>query len=75
MSMAIVGALLLDARSETPLGDDTLVVGQRGRRSCPVRSSRDPVVNGDPLAEPQLWSDPARVIAVIQAGRVVADRR
>ena len=33
------------------------------------------VVNGDPLAEPQLWSDPARVIAVIQAGKVVSDRR
>jgi imidazolonepropionase-like amidohydrolase len=33
------------------------------------------IVNGDPLAEPDLWSDPARVVAVVQAGKVVADRR
>jgi imidazolonepropionase-like amidohydrolase len=33
------------------------------------------LVTGDPLAEPDLWSDPARVVAVIQAGRLVADRR
>jgi len=33
------------------------------------------LVNGDPLTEPTLWSDAARVVGVIQAGRVVADRR
>jgi imidazolonepropionase-like amidohydrolase len=33
------------------------------------------LVNGDPLAEPALWSDSARVVGVVQAGRVVADRR
>ena len=33
------------------------------------------IVNGDPLAEPDLWTDPARVIAVVQSGKVVADRR
>jgi imidazolonepropionase-like amidohydrolase len=33
------------------------------------------LVNGDPLTEPELWSDPARVVAVVQAGKVVADRR
>ena len=30
---------------------------------------------GDPLTEPALWSDPARIVAVVQAGKVVADRR
>jgi imidazolonepropionase-like amidohydrolase len=32
-------------------------------------------VSGDPLAEPDLWHDPARIVLVIQNGRVVADRR
>jgi imidazolonepropionase-like amidohydrolase len=32
-------------------------------------------VSGDPLAEPDLWRDPARIVFVMQAGRVVADRR
>lgn len=32
-------------------------------------------VAGDPLAEPSLWRDPARVVLVIQGGRVIADRR
>ena len=32
-------------------------------------------VSGDPLAEPELWRDPARIVLVMQAGRVVADRR
>src|SRR5512132_636943 len=31
MTLAIVGARLLDARSETPLDEDTLVVGDDGR--------------------------------------------
>jgi imidazolonepropionase-like amidohydrolase len=33
------------------------------------------VVSGDPLAEPALWADPARVVAVVQGGKIVADRR
>jgi imidazolonepropionase-like amidohydrolase len=32
-------------------------------------------VSGDPLAEPGLWRDPARIVLVMQAGRIVADRR
>jgi imidazolonepropionase-like amidohydrolase len=32
------------------------------------------VVNGDPLTEPALWGDPARVVAVVQGGKIVADR-
>jgi imidazolonepropionase-like amidohydrolase len=33
------------------------------------------LVAGDPLAEPSLWRDPARIALVVQAGKVVADRR
>ncbi|HEX8025003.1 MAG TPA: amidohydrolase family protein, partial [Candidatus Limnocylindrales bacterium] len=33
------------------------------------------IVDGDPLADPGLWTDPGRVVAVVQAGKVVADRR
>ena len=33
------------------------------------------LVSGDPLAEPALWRDPARIALVAQGGRVVADRR
>jgi imidazolonepropionase-like amidohydrolase len=33
------------------------------------------VVTGDPLSEPALWGDPARIVAVVQSGKVVADRR
>jgi imidazolonepropionase-like amidohydrolase len=32
-------------------------------------------VSGDPLAEPELWHDPTRIVFVMQAGRVVVDRR
>jgi imidazolonepropionase-like amidohydrolase len=32
-------------------------------------------VRGDPLAEPDLWHDPARIVFVMQGGRIVADRR
>src|SRR5664280_413910 len=32
-------------------------------------------VSGDPLAEPELWRDPARIVLVVQGGRVVVDRR
>jgi imidazolonepropionase-like amidohydrolase len=32
-------------------------------------------VSGDPLAEPELWRDPARIVMVMQGGRIVADRR
>jgi imidazolonepropionase-like amidohydrolase len=33
------------------------------------------LVAGDPLADPDLWRDPARIVLVAQAGRIVADRR
>ena len=33
------------------------------------------ILNGDPLTEPELWTDPARVVAVVQGGKVVSDRR
>ena len=33
------------------------------------------LIDGDPIAEPSLWRDPARTAMVIQAGKVVADRR
>jgi imidazolonepropionase-like amidohydrolase len=32
-------------------------------------------VTGDPLAEPELFDDPARVALVVQGGRIVKDRR
>ena len=32
------------------------------------------VVNGDPLSVPALWADPARVVAVVQGGKIVANR-
>jgi imidazolonepropionase-like amidohydrolase len=32
-------------------------------------------VSGDPLAEPELWRDPARIVFVMQGGRAAADRR
>jgi imidazolonepropionase-like amidohydrolase len=32
-------------------------------------------VAGDPLAEPELWRDPARIVFVMQGGRIAADRR
>ncbi len=32
-------------------------------------------VSGDPLAEPGLWRDPARIVLVMQGGRIAADRR
>ena len=33
------------------------------------------LLDGDPIAEPSLWRDPSRIATVVQAGRVVADRR
>ena len=33
------------------------------------------LVSGDPLTEPTLWEDAARLLAVIQGGRIVIDRR
>lgn len=32
-------------------------------------------VSGDPLAEPEMWRNPARIVFVMQGGRIVADRR
>lgn len=33
------------------------------------------LVAGDPLTEPALWGEPGRILAVVQSGTVVADRR
>lgn len=33
------------------------------------------LVAGDPLTEPALWGEPGRILAVVQSGKVVADRR
>ena len=33
------------------------------------------LIDGDPLDEPALWRDPARIQLVVQGGRIVADRR
>ncbi len=33
------------------------------------------LIDGDPLAEPSLWRDPSRILAVVQDGRVVVDPR
>lgn len=33
------------------------------------------LIDGDPLTDPSLWRDPARIHLVVQGGRVVADRR
>lgn len=33
------------------------------------------LVDGDPLADPELWRDPARIVLVVQGGRIVVDRR
>jgi len=33
------------------------------------------LLNGDPLADPELWADPGRIVVVVQSGKVVADRR
>jgi imidazolonepropionase-like amidohydrolase len=41
----------------------------------PGKSADLIAVSGDPLAEPGLWRDPARIVFVMQGGRIVADRR
>ena len=41
----------------------------------PTKAADLLLVDGDPLEEPSLWRDPARVQVVIQGGRIVADRR
>lgn len=33
------------------------------------------LIDGDPIAEPSLWREPSRITTVVQAGRIVADRR
>jgi imidazolonepropionase-like amidohydrolase len=33
------------------------------------------LVDGDPIAEPELWRDPKRIVMTVLGGRVVADRR
>ena len=66
--LAALAAATIEAARLLDLSDDlgTLEVGKLADLV---------LVNGDPLAEPGLWSDPARVVAVVQAGKVVADRR
>jgi imidazolonepropionase-like amidohydrolase len=66
--LGVLRAATVDAARLLDLADDlgTIEVGKIADLA---------VVNGDPLGEPELWSDPARVVAVVQAGKVVADRR
>ncbi len=33
------------------------------------------LVDGDPIANPSLWREPASVSLVVKGGRIVADRR
>jgi imidazolonepropionase-like amidohydrolase len=63
-----LGAATIEAARLLGLGDD-LGTLETGRIADLV------LVTGDPFTEPELWSDPARVVAVVQGGRVVADRR
>src|SRR5581483_3540577 len=50
------------------LGDDTGTL-EPGKRADLI------AVDGDPLDEPALFDDPARVVLVVKAGRVVKDTR
>jgi imidazolonepropionase-like amidohydrolase len=61
-------AATIDAARLLDLSDDLGTI-ETGRIADLV------VVSGDPATEAELWSDPARVVAVVQAGKVVADRR
>ncbi|MGN9780619.1 amidohydrolase family protein [Nonomuraea sp. ZG12] len=47
--------------------DDEIGTLQAGKRADVI------AVSGDPLAEPELFDDPARVVLVIQDGRIVKD--
>ena len=63
-----LGAATIEAARLLGLGDD-LGTLEPGRIADVI------LVNGDPLTEPDLWADPKRIVAVVQSGRVVADRR
>jgi imidazolonepropionase-like amidohydrolase len=63
-----LGAATIDAARLLGLGDD-LGTLEPGRIADLI------LVTGDPFSDPELWSDPARVVSVVQGGRVVADRR
>ncbi|HYK94990.1 MAG TPA: amidohydrolase family protein [Candidatus Dormibacteraeota bacterium] len=63
-----LGAATIEAARLLGLGEDLGTI-EPGRIADLV------LVTGDPFTEPGLWSEPARVVAVIQGGRVVADRR
>jgi imidazolonepropionase-like amidohydrolase len=47
--------------------DDELGTLRAGKRADVI------AVSGDPLAEPELFDDPSRVVLVIQDGRIVKD--
>jgi imidazolonepropionase-like amidohydrolase len=66
--LAALGAATIEAARLLDLGDD-LGTLEAGKIADVI------LVDGDPLAEPALWSDPKRVLGVVQAGRLVADRR
>jgi imidazolonepropionase-like amidohydrolase len=63
-----LGAATIEAARLLGLGEDLGTIE-------PGRIADLALVHGDPFSDPELWSDPARVVAVIQGGRVVADRR
>ncbi|HYL41431.1 MAG TPA: amidohydrolase family protein [Candidatus Binatus sp.] len=63
-----LGAATIEAARLLGLGEDLGTI-EPGRIADLV------LVAGDPFTEPGLWSEPARVVAVIQGGRVVADGR
>jgi imidazolonepropionase-like amidohydrolase len=65
---AALGAATIEAARLLDLGDELGTI-EPGRIADVI------LVDGDPLAEPELWRDPARVKAVVQSGHVVADRR
>jgi len=63
-----LGAATIEAARLLDLGDD-LGTLEAGKIADVI------LVDGDPLADPELWSDPKRVVGVVQAGRLVVDRR
>ncbi|HEY2915755.1 MAG TPA: amidohydrolase family protein, partial [Candidatus Limnocylindrales bacterium] len=66
--LAALGAATIEAARLLDLGQE-LGTLEAGKIADLV------LVLGDPLTEPALWSDPARIMAVVQAGKVVSDRR
>jgi imidazolonepropionase-like amidohydrolase len=66
--LAALGAATIEAARLLDLGEDLGTI-EPGKIADLI------LVDGDPLAEPELWSDPKRVVGVVQAGKLVADRR